>query len=207
MHVIVTFLPQNQRVQDQAFGRSARKGKKGTCQLILDKDEVQKQLGRVISDDSDILKLRDDIEIIKQTEVQNKYMNETFIKDEIFKKFSEYITKDPEWKDSNHKASIVEKWAIFLKSAEQKKKMEREEINENLKNRWYDFGVKAYDVSNKESGFYTALHSQLQIIPKYKNKTITEIKEDAIIAIIKNQDIKINTSKFFLCFNFSFVQY
>ena len=30
LYVCVTFLPKNQRVQDQAFGRSARKGKKGT---------------------------------------------------------------------------------------------------------------------------------------------------------------------------------
>ena len=62
MHVCVTFLPKNQRVQDQAFGRSARKGNKGTWQMVVIKQAVQMLLQKFVSEDTDIIKLRDDKE-------------------------------------------------------------------------------------------------------------------------------------------------
>jgi hypothetical protein len=52
LHVCVTFLPCNQRVEDQAFGRTARQGKAGTAQLVLTKSEVEK-LGLEFSTDMD----------------------------------------------------------------------------------------------------------------------------------------------------------
>ena len=35
LHVILIYMPNNQRVEDQAFGRTARQGKRGTGQMIL----------------------------------------------------------------------------------------------------------------------------------------------------------------------------
>jgi preprotein translocase subunit SecA len=71
LHVCVTFLPSNLRVQKQAFGRTARKGKRGTAQLVLNYAfEVEKfGLNFKIAN--------------KITKLQKSYENNSFAKNKI----------------------------------------------------------------------------------------------------------------------------
>lgn len=41
LHVIFSFLPGNRRIQDQGFGRTARKGLSGTARLIIKQEEIK----------------------------------------------------------------------------------------------------------------------------------------------------------------------
>lgn len=134
MHVSVTFLPKNQRVQDQAFGRSARKGQKGTCQMILNRTNVQNQLNRAIYEDSDIIKLRNEREAELQKVIKNKYLSDTLAKDELFTLFSKYLQKDEKNKNKNHRAGVIENWGIWLKTQDQKENKQKEKEYEDFQN-------------------------------------------------------------------------
>jgi hypothetical protein len=74
------------------------KANKGTCQLILNLGQVSQQLGRRVDHDTDIMKLRDDNELLGQKEVKNKYLTDTLVKDELFKGFSEFLKSNSECK-------------------------------------------------------------------------------------------------------------
>ncbi|VEN35390.1 unnamed protein product [Callosobruchus maculatus] len=87
LQVFVTFLPCNKRVEDQAFGRTARQGNNGTAKLIIKKDDVAK-LGIDTEDFEEIKRMRDMKERERIKHIKEVKVSEIVFQDELFKLFA-----------------------------------------------------------------------------------------------------------------------
>ncbi len=131
MHVILSFLPVNQRVEEQALGRTARNGKNGSGIIITQYDLskislINEKMEEVkIDKNFQILSLLREIdEKEKLSNVEKNEINSLKLKAELFDKFTELLMNlKKNFKKKGYDKSkingiakdVEEKWGLWMK--------------------------------------------------------------------------------------------
>ncbi|KAJ8247900.1 hypothetical protein GJAV_G00251850 [Gymnothorax javanicus] len=169
LFVILSFLPENTRVELQAFGRTARKGKPGSAQLIVSTDHLQQSF-RMVYSLEDAKKIRERLAAEKITHMMND-VTEMKLREDLFSVYCQTLQEIHKNTDVDEKTAIVaimnEFWGIWLqiKSGEIDQ-LNTNELREHLK--------KDLSQAKRQSQSLTSPSSSIYHYIKFGNIALNE---------------------------------
>ena len=170
LHVIVSFLPTNSRVEEQAFGRTSRQGNKGSGQIIANTEVALDALGYhnypisnlVGFEGIDKLKdLRNHVEGERLLQAKLYESSSIGLDDELFKIYSGLVSELKSGEKNQYKLQQLEElWGKQLKKL--KLLVSTREEERELKEIAYHQGFKVHSVGGQVGSIYRAISLQLE---------------------------------------------
>ncbi|XP_030607439.1 LOW QUALITY PROTEIN: uncharacterized protein LOC115795602 [Archocentrus centrarchus] len=136
LFVILSFLSENTRVELQAFGRTARKGKPGSAQVIISTEHLQ-QAFTTVSSLEEAKNTRDHLAAEKINHVM-KDVAEMKLREDLFSEYCETLQDIYNTTDGDAEKAFVaimnEFWGIWLQTkSEEIEQLKRNELQQSLK--------------------------------------------------------------------------
>ncbi|CAF3355312.1 unnamed protein product [Rotaria socialis] len=124
LHVILSYLPENYRIEQQAFGRTARKGQSGSAQLIIVDQSNLEYSNESLLEVVHLKNERDFNEMHRIGEVLQYYQRTIQFEENLFERYYQAFSRlkeriDKQWKINVEKKDIVlnsllNQWAFWL---------------------------------------------------------------------------------------------
>nr|XP_046244072.1 uncharacterized protein LOC124058672 [Scatophagus argus] len=136
LFVILSFLSDNTRVELQAFGRTARKGKPGSAQVIVSTEHLQQSF-RTVSSLEEARSTREKLAVEKINHMMDD-VTELKLREDLFSEYLKTLQDIQKNTDEDEKRAVVailnEFWGIWLQTkSEEIDQLKRNELEKSLK--------------------------------------------------------------------------